>query len=394
MIEIKKGVFLSKIDTDNFRTKNISINFILPLSSDINGTAIIPYLLMRGSDRYPNKRAINMALDSAYSSKITPAIRKIGDNISISLNANSVDMPSDNVDILDILLEIIFNPLRVNESFKEEYFLSERSKLIDKIKMQMNDKRAYAGRRLIECMFSGTAFAINEYGENLEDITLSRINELYNYMIDNALIHIIAIGANINLDNLDKFKERNASNKKSSLAVLREQVLNIEEPTNVVQAKLAMGFVITSKNAAANLVFNALFGGSVNSKLFNNVREKLSLCYYASSNLIKSKGIISVNSGTNNDKVEIAKEAILAQLKDIKCGIITDDEFISSKKTVINNLKSVKSDIYSLENFYLSNENIDGLIASVQDICVQDVIDSAATVMLDTVYVMKGELNG
>lgn len=393
MIEIKKGVFLSKIDTDNFRTKNISINFILPLSSDINGTAIIPYLLMRGSDKYPDKRSINMALDNAYSSKITPLVRKIGDNISISLNANSAHMPGSDFDILDILMEILFNPLKINESFKEEYFLSERSKLIDKIKMQINDKRTYAGRRLIECMFSGTAFAINEYGENLENITLSKINELYNYMMNNALVHIIAIGDNINLDKLDSFKERDISHRQSSLAICREQVLNIEEPTNVVQAKLAMGFVITSKNYAANLVLNALFGGSVNSKLFNNVREKLSLCYYASSSLVKSKGIITVNSGTSNDKVEVAKGAILDQLKDIKCGVISPDEFISSKKTVINNLKSIKSDIYMLENFYLSNKNIDELISSVQGICMQDVIDSAGTVELDTVYVMKGTLN-
>lgn len=392
MIEIKKGVFLTKIDTDNFRTQNISINFILPLSADINGCSIIPYLLMRGSDKYPDKRAINMVLDGAYSSKISPVIRKIGDNISISLNANSVDIAGGNLDVLDILIEILFNPLKINESFKEEYFLSERSKLIDKIKMQINDKRSYATRRLIECMFSGDAFAINEYGENLENITLSKINELYNYMMDNALIHIIAIGNNINLDRLDKFKERNVLELKSSLAICREEVLNIEESTNVIQAKLSMGFVINSRNDAANLVFNALFGGSVNSKLFNNVREKLSLCYYASSNLIKSKGIITVSCGTSNDKTDIAKNAILNELKDIKCGNITNDEFISGKKTVINNLKSIKSDIYSLENFYSNNQNIDELILSVQDICMQDVIDSANTVMLDTVYVMKGTL--
>ena len=147
---------------------------------------------------------------------------------------------------------------------------------------------------------------------------------------------------------------------------------------------------------AAIRVFNAAYGGSVTSKLFENVREKLSLCYFASSMIDRHKGLMAVSSGIEFDKYDAALAEIFAQLDAIKKGELTDEELHYAKRYVASTLRSSTDSAGALEDFYLS-QTIDGLdygpeelAALCEEVSKQDVIDIACSTECDAVYFLLG----
>ena len=99
-----------------------------------------------------------------------------------------------------------------------------------------------------------------------------------------------------------------------------------------------------------------MFGAGAHSKLFNNVREKLSLAYYASSQLEKFKGMIIVNAGIEFENFKKAYDEILAQLKEIQEGHITEHEFVSSVSAILNLCNSYYDDQRALVTYYVSDK--------------------------------------
>ena len=173
-----------------------------------------------------------------------------------------------------------------------------------------------------------------------------------------------------------------------------------EDEMSVTQGKLCMGFrlgdCMDEPDFASIYVFNAVYGGSVTSKLFMNVRERLSLCYYASSMVDTHKGLMLVSSGVDFDKVEQAKAEIIAQLDAVKNGDITDDELEAAKRCVASDLRACLDSQGELEGFYLANtiEGLDftpdELAALVEDVSREDVIKVAESVVLDAIYFLRG----
>ncbi len=172
---------------------------------------------------------------------------------------------------------------------------------------------------------------------------------------------------------------------------------NVADHMDVTQGKLCMGFrtggaCVWKKNYPALLVFNALYGGTATSKLFMNVREKLSLCYYASSALEPIKGIMMVSSGVEFDKMNQAQAEILAQLEAVKAEDFTDEELTSAKQAVRNVYQSALDSRAQLEQYWLGaavtglDETPEELIARVERVTAREVSAVAAGMELDTVY--------
>ena len=169
---------------------------------------------------------------------------------------------------------------------------------------------------------------------------------------------------------------------------------------SVTQGKLVMGYrlgeCMDDPDIAAMYVFNAVFGGCVTSKLFMNVREKLSLCYYASSLGDLHKGLMIVSSGVDFDKFDAAKTEIEAQLEAVRSGEVDADELLAAKKSVASDLRAILDSQYNLEGFYLAN-TIDGLDLSPEELaaaveCVEldAVVEIARSVVPDAVYYLRG----
>ena len=147
---------------------------------------------------------------------------------------------------------------------------------------------------------------------------------------------------------------------------------------------------------AAIRVFNALYGGAVTSKLFLNVREKLSLCYYASSACDTRKGILLVSSGIEAENFHAAKREILAQLNAVREGDFTDDDLTAARKSVASDLRALTDSPGALEDFYLSQTllGLDWSPTELAELCEavtkEDVLAIAGGVELDAVYFLHG----
>jgi len=171
----------------------------------------------------------------------------------------------------------------------------------------------------------------------------------------------------------------------------------VTEEMDVTQGKLSMGFRCDNTDIPAMIMVNLLFGGSSNSKLFLNVREKLSLCYYASSSFHRVKGIMTVSSGIETKDYQKAYDEILKQLQAVQRGDWEEWEVPGALSTMINSLQSLSDTQGGLENFYLGQaatgqaEAPEDLAAQLRQVTEERIMASAGTVKLDTVYFLKGK---
>ena len=181
---------------------------------------------------------------------------------------------------------------------------------------------------------------------------------------------------------------------------LEEKPRTVTEGLDVTQGKLVIGYrlgeCMEEAEPAPIFVFNCVFGGGTTSKLFMNVRERLQLCYYASSMVSLQKGLLLVASGIEFDKFEVARDEIFRQLDAIKQGDISDEELNSAKSCVASDLRAYMDSQGELEGFYLTRA-LEGLeygpmelAELVEDVTKEDVMRIANSLACDMIYFLKG----
>lgn len=409
-LKINDGVFLNHINTSKFESESLIITFTKPISEcEASKMALLPYVLNSGSKNYPTSLLIQRKLKSLYGAVIEPSVRKKGEFLTISIasafiKSKYTDGESLLLKVYDIAHDILFNPLVLDGSFDEKIVEAEKNNLIDLINSQKNDKRVYANRRMFEIMCKNEPYSLNKYGKATEvsKITAKNLFETYINVIETAEVNIFYSGSE-KIENIDfsNFKARKELNYKTKTKFDKVNVNEVIETLDITQGKLSMGFrtniTANDEDYPALVMFNTMLGGSTSSKLFTNVREKMSLCYYASSNIDKIKGVMSINSGVEAANYKIAKEAILKEFEDMKKGEFTNEELISAKLTVVNNLKMAKDSTYATEDFYLTNallkdnNDIDKLIEDIEKVSKGQIVAAANKVVLDTIYFLKGD---
>lgn len=417
--EILPGVWLTALENDKFKTGCLSISLLTQLDRETAAmNALIPYVLRRGSRNHTDMQALATELDGLYGSYIEPVVRKIGEIQCIGFLASFADdkyLPDGSgvfESIANLCGEILLAPCTKGGLLLPEYVDSEKEKLLDSIKSRLNDKRAWALHRLIEQMCCYEPFAVSRLGteDTAENIYYQKLTKHYRSLIMTCPIEIFycgSLGADAVAEKLsDAFSGMPRGEIDYDIGTdirmnaVEESVREFTDELSVTQGKLVMGYrlgdCMEDPDIAALYVFNAVFGGCVTSKLFMNVREKLSLCYYASSLVDLHKGLMIVSSGVDFDKFGTAKDEICAQLEAIKRGEVTDDELLAAKKSVASDLRATLDSQYNLEGFYLAN-TIDGLdfdpeelAEAVECVELQAVVDIANSVVGDAVYYLRG----
>jgi len=375
-------------------------------------------VLRRGSSKLPDMESISAALDDLYGVRIEPIVRKKGEVHCIGLYCDFPDeryIPdSENVleKAISITSEILLDPYLHENTLCNDYVESEKSNLIDDILAAINDKRGYAIDRLLEEMCSDEAFGISKLGneEQAKAITNKSLTAHYHELINNSQIEIFYCGSaepkrvHSALEASLKSLPERASVKIPKTNVvynpISDTLRRFTESLDVSQGKLTVGFrmgdTMNAPDYPALMLFNALYGGSVSSKLFLNVREKLSLCYYASSMLDKHKGIMIVSSGVEFSNFETALNEILHQLDNVKNGEISEWEFTSSKRYVLTSIKSALDRLGGLEELYfdciISAVPYDPVKLSdmVEEVTIERVIAVASAIKTDSVYLLSG----
>ena len=419
-INISNGVVLNIIKTDKFKTNYLSFNFVTPLKRETASlNALISQVLIRGTQKHPNLASIKNALDDLYAAAVEGRVYRRGEyqvcGITSSWLADKYAI--DGTDItggtLDILEELLFCPYLENGVFSETYVESEKKILIDDIRAIINNKNSYAIRRCQEEMCRDENFGVCEYGdeESVEKITAKDLYKTYLDLIKKSRIEIFYVGSADEDRLCDKISamfnsiERDYNELPETVVKKTvEKTKEITEKCPVAQGKLSLGFrsgsVLGEKEYKAFPVFIEMYGNSPVSKLFMNVREKLSLCYYCRAIPEGIKGITIVTSGIEVKNKQTAQDEILSQLESIKQGDFTEEDVFLAKASLKNAYNEIHDSPAALEGWYLTRR-LAGLDDTPESVCEefmsvtkQDIIDVANRMKLDTIYFLEGTLEG
>ena len=416
--EIADGVRLVSVRTDKFKTSRISFTMATPLEGNISAKAILPYLLHRRCAEYPDFTAFNGMLDELYGAVVSASVSKVGENLLLSINMTAVDdrfaLNGDKVtdECVELLTKLVFEPIVENGAFPEKIVEEEKRLLTEKLEAEQNDKRHYAFDRCEQIMFANEAYGKNRLG-TAEEIASLTGRDVYLQWLDllkSAKMQLTMVGSCEPDKVKDILTQKFAKIERSPAVKETEFFAGFPKPNYVCEAlpvkqgKLVMGFRAGMRNEDDNVypmkVAVDIFGGGTYSKLFSVVREKMSLCYYCSASLFAQKGVVMVQSGIENDNEEKAKSEILNQLKEVAEGNFSNETFSSSIKSLCDGRLSVNDIPESLCAWYTAQMMREELISPEEQVekfkavDKAQVIRAAKTIMLDTVYMLKGNAEG
>ena len=418
--DLMPGVRLTAVHTDKFKTCMLSATLLAPLDPDTAAlNALVPHVLRRGTRTHPDMEHLSAALDELYGGAIEPMVRKKGENQCVGFVASFLDdayAPGD-TQILEsaaaLLGELLLRPAQENGGFRADYVDSERDNLVDRIRAQVNDKRSYSMLRLTQEMCKGEPYGVDKLGDeqHAASITPDALWRRYQELLGGAGVELYYCGSapverveqalKTALKELPQTRRPAPVRGEDRAAPDREARL-VTEAMDVTQGKLNLGFRtggtdLWGAEYPALMVFNAVYGGTPTSKLFLNVREKLSLCYFANSMLEKFKGLVMVSSGIEFDKFDEAKAEILAQLDNCKAGRIDAQELEGGRRAVVSSLHTSMDSQARLEDFWLGQavagltEGPEALADRVEAVTMDQVVAVANRLELDTIYFLKGQ---
>ena len=414
-ITIAPGVTLRALYTDKFKTGCFSINFLrrhTRKSAPLD--ALLPSVLLRATEKYPNIRSISTHLDELYGASFGTMVRRKGE---VKLTGFYADFIEDDflpqgesvfAAMVEFAKEVLLHPYTQDGCFCTHFVEGEKQNLINAIEGSMNEKRTYAVQQMTLAMCENEAYGIPRlgYAEDVREITAQSLWEHYQQVLKTSQVEIFYAGRQsaetVAAAFADMLRREEAIFEPVGTEVLRQakQTKELSEVMDVTQGKLVMGLRtgITAEDDdfAALTLLNAVFGAGVTSKLFVNVREKLSVCYYASSMIDKYKGIMVISSGVAFENLELAKAAILKELEDCKRGEISQEELETARSQTISALRMSMDAPGRLDDFYIGmaivqGEDIPALIARISNLRVEDLAAAAQKLSLDTVYFLKGE---
>ena len=416
-IKINENISLHYIEMKKLKTTVVGMYIRRPLKKEEAAfNAVLPYVLKSGCQKYPGISDINIQLQSLYGASLNGGVLKNGDNQIIFFDAETIsDKYAPNgehliSDTIDMLMNVVFKPKVSQNSFDCDIVEREKKTVKNRIESLINDKRSYAQQRCIQEVCQNDIFSISKFGDikDVEKITSKSLYDHYQNIITSSQIDIFVAG-DTDCEALRNVIEQSVEGLSFSVPKIfetnkieyKDKINNVTENMDVTQGKLSIGFVTginaKDKEYPGLVVANSIYGAGTHSKLFNNVREKLSLAYYASSSVNKFKGIMTVNAGIEFDNFKKAYDESILQLEEISKGNITDDELEFSISTIVNNLDSYYDDqrymqLYSLDCLYLGiSPDLEDYKKRIKAVTKEDVINVVKKIKQDTVYFLAGK---
>ena len=411
------GYSLTTIKTDKFKTNLISVSFQSEINrKTVTERSLLPYVLRSATEKYPSKKEINAYLESLYGASLSTTVEKRGKthNVKFYLSLANEKFLGNREPLLEegveLLKEVILNPLIVNGAFKEQVVEVEKRLLKEYIESIYDDKVSYALQKLVENMCKGEVFSTNSIGyvEDLNRINGQTLMSAYQQMLNENQISITVVGDIEHEKVYEIFKDHfDFKHRSINLTVIdsEDKEINdiqvIKEEQDIAQGKLNIGYRthtrIGDEDYLPLLVFNGMFGGYAHSKLFMNVREKASLCYYCASRLDNYKGVMYVYSGIESENYEKAVKIINEQLKDMIAGNFTDKEIELAKKSLINSkLESMDQASGMMAHEALNKLlkeplTVEEWVNEVNSVTAEQIVSVAKKIKEDTIFFLTGK---
>lgn len=412
--EISGGVNLRLVSARQFKTNRITMFFHVPVKREyVTKISLLRQVMKRGTKNYPTLTDLAVKLEELYGASLSGGIRKKGDGelfyFTVEYIADRFVGENITREVVALLREVVFNPLIEEGGFSAAYLAQEKNNLKNYIEGIINDKREYAQLQCISTMFEGEPYGIFEYGyvEDFDDITPKSLYEFYKEIIAEAKIEIFVSGT-FDEDEITKeicsaldLPPRNGEEAITSIAKTRGEINKVTEEMVVTQSKLCIGLSCNvDPNSAeyyALILYNCVFGGSPFSKLFNNVREKLSLAYFVSSRVDKMKSFMLISSGIETGNYQSAYDEIMAQMENMRSGNVTEEEITAAKKFLATSYNSMKDSQAAMEDYYMSqivcraDDSLDEIIEKINNVTKAEMIAAGDKIKIDTIYFLRGK---
>lgn len=410
----QKDLHVKVLPTTKFKTTTITLKFMAPLDSEtMTARSILSKVLVRATKQWPSDKDFNRHLSHLYGAYVNSFVSKFKDKhvITISLELVNERYLKDQTPLfekgLELLKEMIYNPLISDNKFDETFVAQEKSLLSKKLNAMIDNKSQISFLNLLKYMFGEQPYRHLATGqvEYIADITSENLYHTYQSMLENDYCAVYVVG---NVDeqqvksqiqtyfNINPFSFELSQFNPVGQDHNTPQV--IVETDDVDQAKLNMGFKLPAKYGDpeyfAMIVFNVMFGGDPSSVLFNEVREKQSLAYSIHSQIDAKNGFLFVLSGVSTDKYEVAKETIVSEFEKFQQGDFEEEKIALAKKVILSQRQEshdrAKSIIEIMNNNILLDEPMSEeiYISGIQNVNKSDIQQLAQATTLDTIYIL------
>lgn len=417
---LTESLRVNSITTDKFKTGTLSFSVEIP-----NEKLLSPYslllteVLQRATASYPKKAALQKRLDELYSASVSIRCAKHGQSRAFTFSAEILDnsYSTDEMDIVSetysLLYELMFCPLLESDGFFPEHSVEqEKRRVVSYLESLINNPSRYASARLAELLLRNdeTLCTIEEMIDAVKSCDRYKLTEFYKNNLVCRPVTVFYIGTLSQEEICERVmrclgehraKETLCNVPLHPIDTKRELALK-EEHMPISQGRLTIGFTssvcLCDDDYYAVSLFNEIFGGSPASKLFVNVREKMSLCYSCSSLYNVFDGTIRVSSGISPKNREIAEGAILREFENIKNGKISDKEFLAAKKSIENSYREIYDNPSDVLTFYSVRRAV-GMVCTIDEcrerfskVTKEDVVRVANNIKLDAIYFLCGDL--
>lgn len=413
---IKTGITLHEIETEKFKTNLCAIFLTTPLNREnVTLNAILPMVLRRGNKKIKTQEEISKTLEGMYGADFDCGIEKSGNNQVLKFYLESLNdgfvVENENIleKSLNLLIDIVFNPLIEDNKFKDDYVLGEKENLKQIIQSKIDNKARFAYERCIEEMYKGKPYGLYRFGyeEDLENISASNLYEYYKKLINECKIDIFVSGdIKGKLKKLlEKNEMLNGVNAREARFIINENEKKEQADEKVViqnmqvnQGKLVIGLDInniTEEEKYIASVYNILLGGSANSKLFQNVREKASLAYTCGSSYLRQKNNIIIRAGIEIENYEKALNLVKQQIKDMETTKFTNEEVENAKELIISTINGIEDSQDAEITYYFSQElskqstEIEQYVENIKKVQPEEINKLAKKIKINTIYFLR-----
>lgn len=409
------GVRLHCVQERRFKKSCLSIQFLRPMTeSEAPVNALIPAVLLRGSRQYPDLRRITWKLDDLYGASVSALVRRIGDYQTLGFYCSFMEdrfaLGGDQIlePMLALVEELLLHPVTEGAGFSSDFVQSEKRNLISTIESEINDKASYAMGRLLRTMCKADTFGVPRLGtvEQAEKIDPVGAYAHYRKVLSESSAELFYVGSAAPAQVAALLKPIFEHIDRRFVALPQQSgfcdagEVHSEEKMDVTQAKLCLGFVTPVTNRTEQFVamqmLNVVFGSGMTSKLFMNIREKMSLCYSIGSTYYSGKGILTVSAGIDADKEDLVRRQVAEQLENCCRGDITDEEFTAAKEAMRSDLLGIHDSPGSMETYYgsmlINDLKLDPVrhMELVEKVTKEDMIAAAQSLRLHSSFVLKG----
>lgn len=405
---------LHLIKTDKFKSITVRLSFHRVIKKEeITIRNILSDMFMQSSKKYGSKRELTIKTQDLYAAGLKTTNSRFGNYINTDfyltvLNDKYTEKGNFEAS-LEFLSEIVFNPDVEDCKFNTEKLDIVKSTCRSALNSIKEDAGNYSLIRMAELLGQDEpiSYRMMGYLEDLDKINEKNLYEFYLDMIKNDFVDIFVIGdiSENEVTNLIKKYFKFDVFKKIKLPFmveekkLRSKKKIVKEEIDNTQSKLAIacrvnGLSEYERNYPLTL-FNIIFGGCSDSKLFKEVREENSLCYTIYSAPNKLDNILIIRAGIDRVNYEKTIALIEKDLKDMCAGKFDEHDISIAKEYFNTALEEIEDSQSKIINNYLmmeliNTDDFDVKREKMNKVTKEEIVKVAKKVVIDTIFCLEG----